>query len=224
MHNTLPPFDPKDALDGVLVPARVLSERKKSQSLLEQAQGYAKKIVKHAELDACDIRNTAFSAGYQAGIMLSVTTVADYLQNSDEIYRQFHAQVNRSMQHNLRHVLDGEKIFGLLIEGWLGEIIQKEERQKPLVLLIPALSPNTQSDLVAFIKTIWKGEVQVKHHAENRYVIKHDDMIAEFAPETWISQQKVATEYSQQLTKELSLLSREAVEHLLGELAKRLIN
>lgn len=224
MQNSLVPFDIEDAIEKILVPGKILKARDKALRIIEQAQDNASKLVKLAHFEAKKISEAAFSEGFQAGIMMSFESVAEYLQNSDVLYHQFYNQVNDSIRHNLEKALEGDKVFRLVIENWLQKVAQENpDSNHPLILLIPIYSPNIKKDLLEYIKTFWKGEVQVHQHEENRFVIKHANKIAEFSPEQWISHQKIKADYLIKLEQQLSCLSKQAVHELINSLSKKLI-
>lgn len=54
-------------------------------------------------------------------------------------------------------------------------------------------------------------------------MIKYKNQLAEFSPDIWISRQEFAAEDCLNLQTEFALLSREAIEQLLKQLAQRLI-
>ncbi|MEG3135810.1 hypothetical protein SC206_19825 [Rouxiella sp. T17] len=224
MQNSLIPFDIEDALEGVLVPGKILKARDRAMRIIEQAQNNASKIIKQANLESKEISESAFNEGYQAGIMLSFNSVADYLQNSNALYHEFYTHVNQTMRHNLKQALGDDEVFSLIIKDWLQKLAQEiKESHQPLILLIPQHSPNLKTNLLEFIKTIWQGDVQLHQHDENRYVIKHANKIAEFSPEQWIKKQKIKTDYLSHLENQLTCLSGQAMREFINMLSTKLI-
>ncbi len=213
------------AIDGVLIPAKSLVKRNKRQSLRVQAQQNALKIIKQAESDAKSVRESAYSAGYQAGIFMSIKAVADYIDSSQKTYQQFLQKTHEAMQENLRDVLGNESMFPALFTRWSEKIsYDSEGGNLPLLLLIPKTTVRHRDKFLSQIQESWHGPIHIEQHDKNRFVIKYKSYLAEFSPEIWVSQQKLNTEECQQLQKNTALISRNALEQLLNELAQRLIN
>lgn len=212
------------AIEGVLIPAKSLAGRKKRELLLAQAQHNAAKIIKKAESDASNIRELAYCTGYQAGISMSINDIANYIDNSQEIYQQFVQKALEKMRENLKGVLDNECIFPALFSQWSEKIqLDPESSHNTLVLLIPKTTARHRTRLLSHIETVWHGPINIEQHDENRFMIKYKNQLAEFSPDIWISRQEFAAEDCLNLQTDIALLSREAIEQLIKQLAQHLI-
>jgi hypothetical protein len=210
------------AIEGVLIPASSLAQSKRIQSLLQQAQHHAAKIIMQANADAVLLRDSARSAGYQAGLMISIKSVAEYLDNNQSIYQSFCNKAHESVVANLRQALGKPEIFPQLLQEWIAET-SPVDAISPLFVLIPETSHREKIGLLSFIQSIWKGAVIIEQHRENRFVVKYGNSLAEFSPEVWIAQQKIDTSFTQQLERDCESLSQQAKQQLLNELSKRLV-
>jgi len=211
-----------ESIEGILIPASALKQRERVENILKQAQHNASKIIKQANIEAQTIRMSAQSAGYQAGITLSINAVADYIDNGQSIHLQFYSKTHESMLKNLRDALNSPEIFPLLLEHWLADVIPDEEHS-PLFLLVPKMTLKQQTELSSYIASIWSGKVVIEQHTDNRFIIKYKSNLAEFSPDVWVEQQRIEANYCQQLEKDCNTLSSNSIQRLLNDLAVRLV-
>jgi len=211
-----------ESIEGILIPASALKQRERVENILKQAQHNASKIIKQANIEAQTIRMSAQSAGYQAGITLSINAVADYIDNGQSIYLQFYSKTHESMLKKLRDALNSPEIFPLLLEHWLADVIPDEEHS-PLFLLVPKMTLKQQTELSSYIASIWSGKVVIEQHTDNRFIIKYKSNLAEFSPDVWVEQQRIEANYCQQLEKDCNTLSSNSIQRLLNDLAVRLV-
>jgi len=211
-----------ESIEGVLIPGSDLKKREKVENILKQAKHHASKIIKEANIQAQTIRESAQSAGYQAGIILSINSVADFIDNNQSIYLKFYTKTHESMLKNLRHALNSPEIFPLLLEHWLADVIPDEEHST-LFLLVPKMALKQQSELSSYIASLWSGKVVIEQHTDNRFVIKYKNDLAEFSPDVWVEQQRIQADFCQQLEKDCNSLSSNSIQQLLNDLAVRLV-
>ncbi|WP_369788279.1 hypothetical protein [Rouxiella sp. WC2420] len=224
MQKTIGSFEISTAVEGVLIPKSILIMRHQRQCLLDQAQRNASQIIKQAEKEAKSIRESAYCAGYQAGVLMSVKSIADYIDNSQELYLQFIQQAQENITKNLQCILGNEEFFLTLFSRWSEEIQSSQDPIKPVLhLLLPSGFCKHRDKLLAQIRQKWSDTIKIENHDENRFVIKYKNKLAEFSPDIWIANQKIPNEYIIRLKDNTDTLSKKAIEQLLNELAKRLV-
>ncbi|WP_227318236.1 hypothetical protein [Cedecea davisae] len=220
MQNEIANRSSHKALDNVLIPSKTLRKLRAGESVVEQAKYRAQRLIKEAQQESERIRNEAQRIGYERGLLMSIESICQFIDNSSAYAHELYLKVREDIKDLLSDILDEETIILKILEQWVDEL-DKDDKKSPVCILMPYANRRFRTGLSRVVESKYAGSLVIEYHNEPRFVFKYKERLAEFYPEEFI--------YSTvtKLTGEIAFLpdnqriSSQAIQHLHEQLSLR---
>lgn len=206
------------AQDNVLIPGTSLTKIRKRYDIIADAQAIARKIIKDAVQESDDIRNESYQIGYERGVLMSIDSICQFIDDSNRHTNELYLQIQKDIQDLLTEVLDDEAIVLKVLDGWVDEL-DMDDKGAPLCILMPYANRKFKPNMMKMIENKYPGESIFEYHHEHRFVFKYKDRLAEFYPEEFIGTAMNTLTGSRDFHSKNQLISAEAIKHLHQQLA-----
>ncbi|WP_345829403.1 hypothetical protein AAGR22_20870 [Erwinia sp. HDF1-3R] len=174
------------ALESVLVPGSFLKKMRESDDIIARAESRARKIVKDAVRESESIRKESYRTGYERGLLMSVDSVCQYIDNSVQYAEELYLKVESDIKKLLTELFDQENVLLKIVDEWI-DTLDKKNDDLPLYILMPYANRRFKVNLTEAIKNKHQGSVVFQYHQEPRFVFKYKEHLAEFYPEEYIA-------------------------------------
>jgi len=169
----------------VLIKRKHLLRQCQSIDMVNDARRQASRLVKAAQAEADEIRQRAYHAGYQEGIVASAAAVADYLGQQHRLAGELQQQINRHARQLLSSAVSHPEIMLELLDEWLKSLPAKNNSES-LILLMPAAARGAHAQMKRKLQAAWLGNSTIEYHQDHRFVMKCGERVAEFDGEDFI--------------------------------------
>lgn len=163
-----------------------MRQQRQNLDLLTDSRRQAAKTVKQAQAEAEAIRRQAYQAGYEEGLLTSVTAVADFLAQRQQLAAELQNRVSEHARSLLSSSLDHPDILLELVDEWLATL-PVESPSDHLEILAPASVRKSHAKLKDKLQLTWPGKFTIGYHDEPRFVIKYSDQLAEFNADEYLN-------------------------------------
>ena len=200
---------------GVLIKQAHLRRQRQSLDVLSAARRQASNMVKKAQDEAESVRRRAFSEGYEEGIIASAAIVARFLAQEQQMAAQLQQRINEHARRILSSALNHPEILLELMDEWLATLPATGEASvEPLELLIPEAARKSHARLKERIESVWRGKFTMAYHADNRFVMKFADQLAEFDADGFLGTGTRRLAFAEQLPDTCRRLSASGLRQL----------
>ncbi|STQ90247.1 hypothetical protein [Iodobacter fluviatilis] len=187
MPKDIPTLRPITAYEDVLLTHDKLTRQHKALSLLAEARQRAKQLLKQAEVETQQIRTQAWMNGYQDGVIAAASSVANHIDESENLLLRFHNKLGEQARAMLSASLDHPDLLLILLDEWLRGI-DTPLPQGTLQLQLPLHRRAAHSQLLNSLQELWGGKIQIEYHADTHFVMRYADQIAQFSPDEFIAE------------------------------------
>ncbi|MFU9136524.1 hypothetical protein [Erwinia tasmaniensis] len=206
-------------LENVLVPGSTLRKMRKSDDIIANAESRARKIVKNAVREGENIRKESYRTGYERGLLISVDSVCQYIDNSVQYAETLYLKIESDLKNLVTELFDEESVLLKIVDEWI-DTLDKTDTDAPLNILMPYTNRRFKVNLTEAIKSKHPSGAIFQYHQEPRFVFKYKEHLAEFYPEEHIAStvkslmdncdfyhdcQKISTEAIQNLHQRIAL-------------------
>lgn len=208
----------RDVAEGVLLPAAKLSLIKRSHDIIAQAKKNASRIIKEAEAECERIRRESYMAGFEQGLVMSLGSVCQYIDNSEQNAHEMEIKLRNDLRTLLSDIISEDDFNIKVVEHW-AEGIDKSDQSLPLHILMPYANRRLKERFAQAIKKQYSGAVIFEFHEEPRFVFKYNNRLAEFYPEEFVNDtvDTLASKYT--LAERTREISNEAIRYLHEQLS-----
>lgn len=207
-------------LDNVLIPSRKLRKLRAGESIVEQAKHRAKQLIKEAQLESDNIRNEAQRIGYERGLLMSIESICQFIDNSSAYAHELYLKVREDVKELLSEILDEETIILKMLEQWVDEL-DKDDKKSPVCILMPYANRRFRAGLSRVVESKYAGSLVFEYHNEPRFVFKYKERLAEFYPEELIYSTVTNLTSGIAFYPDHQKISAEAIQHLHEQLSLR---
>ena len=208
----------RNIAEDVLLPASKLSLIKRSHDIIAQAKKNASRIIKEAEAECEQIRRESYSAGYEQGLVMSLSSVCQFIDNSEKHTQEMEVKIRNDLKNTLSDIISEDDFNVKVVEHW-AEGLDKGDESLPLHILMPYANRKLKERFAQAIKKNHSGGVIFEFHDEPRFVFKYNNRLAEFYPEEFIYATVDALTSKYTFAERKREISNEAIRYLHEQLS-----
>lgn len=176
--------------EDVYIAKAQLQQAKRAQTVLDEAQQWAKQHIKQADEQIEAIHVKAFQHGYRDGIIAALQALANFLKEGQTLNQRLNKKLEEYAKTLLTNSLDHPDIALLLLSDWINA--QKPTHNTALILMLPLNSKVPRDMILERLQLPWKRRIHIKYHQKDCFIIKYGDVIAEFDFNTFRNQSQQA--------------------------------
>lgn len=204
--------------EGVLLPAARLSLIKRSHDIIAQAKKNAHRIIKEAEAECEQIRCESYRAGYEQGLMMSIGSVCQFIDNSEKYTQEMEVKIRNDLRNILTDIISEDDFNVKVVKHW-AEGLDKSDESLPLHILMPYANLKLKQRFAQAIKEHYAGNVIFEFHDEPRFVFKYNNRLAEFYPDEFVYATVNALTSKYTFAERTREISNEAIMYLHEQLS-----
>jgi hypothetical protein len=166
-------------IEGVLIKRASLHHALHGARLIRAARREASRIATQAEQAAADLRRQAYLQGYYQGVEAGAAALAGLLNDAGRLHDQLLDQVQAEVKAMLAAVLPQPGVVLALVDDWLSR--HRERGMDSVEVRVPRAWHEVRQTLGQRFLSLPGARVEV--HDGTNFVIRHGDLIYEFAPD-----------------------------------------
>ncbi|MBB5390592.1 MULTISPECIES: hypothetical protein [unclassified Herbaspirillum] len=173
--------------EGVRIRSAYLRNNLRASAVLDHARRAAGDLVAQAQEEVADRYREARAEGYAAGILQSLTVVADYLADHAVLAARLQERLRDETERLLRCSVDDPEVVMAAFEECLREQSGGTAENVPLELLLPDTLRAGHRCLMARLQQRISAPIGIDYHPHDRFVLRHGDYVAEFSAEDFVA-------------------------------------
>jgi len=213
MPRDIPILQMPPSSGGVLIKRAQLRQQRQSLDLLAASRRQAAKTVKQAQAEAEQIRQQAYQAGYEEGVLSSAAAVADFLTQRQQLAAELQKRVSEHARRLLSSALNQPELLLELVDEWLAASPAGTPSQQ-LEIVAPESARKFHARIKDKLHSCWPGNFIISYHEEKRFVIKHADQLAEFNVDKFLNDSLSILTKLEELPDECRRLNENSIQQL----------
>lgn len=167
-------------VSGVLIKRQAVEDQQHIYANLQQAQAYAKRIVREAQEHAAVIERQAMQAGYQTAWLESMNSICIALSDSDRLREEIQQNLKQEVRGALEAALQNPELELRLIDSWLSS---GHRPAGDLIVVLPQHAKNKLELIRQRIEQATGRAPTVYVGERSTLAIQSGDQVYEFCPD-----------------------------------------
>ncbi len=167
-------------VSGVLIKRQAVEDQQRIYASLQQAQAYAKRIVREAQEHAAAIERQAMQAGYQNAWLESMNSICIALSDSDRLREEIRQSLKQEIRSALDEALQNPELELRLIDSWLSA---GQRSAGELIVVLPQHAQNKLEQIRHRIEQVTGRAPTIYVGERSTLAIQSGDRVYEFCPD-----------------------------------------
>lgn len=206
---------------GLIIRRQSIAEQTRAHITIKEARGYARRIVKQAQLHSESIRQEAMQQGFDAGWQDSLAMIYQSLRNMEQLYVKTEQALKQVVHNTMGNALAQSGVELQLLESWLSAA---PRAPAALNLVLPRHVQAQTATIIRRIEEALQITPTVSIGDSDCIIIECGDQVFEFAPSRTMQEtDELAKNCLRRLEvkKQYTAMTEQIVQAWLSDLAER---